>query len=109
VNGTATTYSVDDRNELTAGPDPAYGYDGNGNMTSKGMGSGTTYYTYDDENRLIVATYSTSYHTTFAYDGLGRLRVRTEYTWNGSGWAVSSESSPSDPSIRELRLGLCRG
>jgi YD repeat-containing protein len=59
-------------------------------MTSKGMGSGTTYYTYDDENRLIVATYSTSSHTTFAYDGLGRLRVRTEYAWNGSGWAVSS-------------------
>jgi RHS repeat-associated protein len=90
VNGTATTYGVDDRNELTAGPDPAYGYDGNGNMTSKGMGSGTTYYTYDDENRLILATYSTSYHTAFAYDGLGRLRVRTEYAWNGSGWAVSS-------------------
>ena len=89
VNGAGTTYSVDDRNELTAGPDPAYGYDGNGNMTSKGSGSGTVYYYYDDENRLTNITSGTSYKTDFAYDGLSRLRIRTEYTYSG-GWVVSS-------------------
>ena len=89
VNGAGTTYSVDDRNELTAGPDPAYGYDGNGNMTSKGSGSGTVYYYYDDENRLTNITSGTTYKTDFAYDGLGRLRISTEYTYSG-GWAVSS-------------------
>ena len=89
VNGSGTTYSVDDRNELTAGPDPAYGYDGSGNMTSKGSGSGTVYYYYDDENRLTNITSGTTYKTDFAYDGLSRLRIRTEYTYSG-GWVVSS-------------------
>ena len=89
VNGSGTTYSVDDRNALTAGPDPAYGYDGNGNLTSKGLYSGTIYYYYDDENRLTNVTSGTTYKTDFAYDGLSRLRIRTEYTYSG-GWVVSS-------------------
>ncbi len=78
VNGVVTTLTVNDLNELTAGPDPGYTYDNNGNMTSKGRGSGTTSFVYDDENRLVRLTFAV-YRTDFAYDGLSRLRVRTEY------------------------------
>jgi hypothetical protein len=31
----------------------------------------------------------TGYKGDFTYDGLGRLRVRTSYGWNGSSWYVS--------------------
>jgi len=30
------------------------------------------------------------YRSDFSYDGLSRLRVRTDYTWNGSSWVVSA-------------------
>jgi len=64
-------------------------------------------YSYDDENRLTLLTAYTTHdsgcaqceevplwQTEFAYDGLGRLRIRTEYTWMQadpmSGWQLAS-------------------
>jgi RHS repeat-associated protein len=82
-------------NELTnSGPYPNW-YDANGNMTNS---YSWEFMTYDDENRLTVISDDTyhSFHTTFTYDGLGRLRKRTEYFWFGAGpmaapgWRVSS-------------------
>jgi len=90
MNGTVTICSVDDRNALSGGSSaPPYSYDGNGNLTSKGQGSGITQYVYDDENRLIRLIYGSTYKTEYAYDGLGRLRVRTEYLYS-AGWYVAS-------------------
>jgi RHS repeat-associated protein len=79
-NGAVSTFQVDGKNELTNAPPGTYSFDGNGNMVEL-----NTYniflYGYDDENRLIG--YGTLFNgpiTDFAYDGLGRLRKRTEYT-----------------------------
>ncbi len=47
-------------------------------------------HTYDDENRLTSMVEGTMYRTDFPYDGLSRVRTRTEHSWLGSGWAVSS-------------------
>ena len=58
-------------------------YDGNGNLT----GDGNRILDYDDDDQLIRVTVSGSYKTEFVYDGLRRLRLRTEYNWTYSGWA----------------------
>ncbi len=63
-----------------------HSYDANGNRTSGGQGSGSKVYNYDDENRLTNVYVLSSWRTGFTYDGLGRLRIRTEYTWSGGQW-----------------------
>jgi YD repeat-containing protein len=87
-NGATSTFTVDGRNQLTSDPGGGCGHDGNGNMTSR-LG-GTQTLSYDDENRLVSITHSTSFRTDFVYDGLGRLRARTEHTWSGSAWIPST-------------------
>jgi len=70
----------------------SYSYDPNGNLTSETGGSGRTF-TYDDENRLISVQWGGSaYKTEFAYDGLSRLRKRTEKWYNGSTWTTTGET-----------------
>ncbi|HEY5912717.1 MAG TPA: RHS repeat-associated core domain-containing protein [Verrucomicrobiae bacterium] len=90
VNGTPTSYGVNDLNEVTSVGGVPCTYDQNGNRLTYGQGSGTTQYTYDDENRLTRVSYSSAYRTDFTYDGLGRLRVRTEYTYSYGQWDISS-------------------
>ena len=53
-------------------------------------------YVYDTESKLTEIRTDTSatlirscWRITWLYDGLGRVRVRTDYTWSGSAWAVS--------------------
>jgi len=82
-NGVASTFTVDNKNELTSVSGGAYGYDSNGNLITA-PNSRTN--TYDDENRLVSVVSGTSYRSDFVYDGLGRLRTRTDYTWTGSSW-----------------------
>jgi RHS repeat-associated protein len=91
-------------------------HDANGNLTSKGTGSGATSLTYDDENRLISVSSGAAYRSDFVYDGLGRMRVRREYTWgaetevpksgmtlsgSGTGWGwdypYAKDSLSTDP------------
>ncbi|HEY5909953.1 MAG TPA: RHS repeat-associated core domain-containing protein [Verrucomicrobiae bacterium] len=90
VNGTPSSYIVNDLNQVTNAANVPCSYDQNGNRITSGQGSGTTQYTYDDENRLTRVSYSTAYRTDFTYDGLGRLRVRTEYTYYYGQWNVAS-------------------
>src|SRR5437879_245539 len=87
-DGVTSTFSVDSKNQLTGSPDGQEGYDGNGNRTTT---SAPTLYSlsYDDENRLTSASSSTSWRSDFLYDGLSRLRKRTDYSWNGSSWIAS--------------------
>jgi RHS repeat-associated protein len=87
-NTTTFTFKVDTKNQLTnATSVGVQAYDANGNVTSSQSGSAT--YTYDGENRLISAQVTGAWKTDFVYDGLGRLRSRSEYTWLG-GWYPSS-------------------
>ncbi|MDR3678038.1 MAG: RHS repeat-associated core domain-containing protein [Acidobacteriota bacterium] len=69
----ATTYTNNDSNELTATSAATYTYDYNGNATSKTDTNGTTYYTWDYENRLSSVTLpGTGGTVNFKYDPLGR-------------------------------------
>ncbi len=85
--GAASQFIVDTKNELTNWPSGPGTYDGNGNLISANGGSGGALtYVYDDENRRTSLSASASWRSDFAYDGLGRLRTRTDYTWTGSSW-----------------------
>ncbi len=51
-------------------------------------------YAYDDENQLIRWEYVGTAKKEFAYDGLGRLRVRQDYSynWGGGNWVSDGET-----------------
>ncbi|MFZ0413006.1 MAG: RHS repeat-associated core domain-containing protein, partial [Candidatus Acidiferrales bacterium] len=60
-------------NELTSTSAASYGYDYNGNTTSKTVSGNTTSYTWDYENRLTQVTLPNSGGAvTFKYDPVGR-------------------------------------
>jgi len=96
-NGVLTTFTVDNKNELTNASGLIYSesYDSNGNpVLRRNSGPQWRIYSYDDENRLIQLIYSNSLGGTFTatkfnYDGLGRLRKRVEYD---PGWTFNSET-----------------
>ena len=93
-NGVSSTFTVDSRNQLTSTPIGAASYDSNGNLAlyvhHYMSGSTTRTCAYDDENRLVSVYSGTIYRTDFGYDGLGRMRTKTTFTWNGSSWAASA-------------------
>jgi len=88
-NGVISTFNVDGKNQLTTDPSCQDGYDSNGNLTSRECSTARGY-SYDDENRLVSLSSGSDYRSDFSYDGLGRLRIRTEYYWGGSYWVVSA-------------------
>jgi RHS repeat-associated protein len=95
-------FGVNARNELTSTPQGTCLYDANGNLIRHNFepdGSRFHEYAYDDENRLVLA--GTDYYQTpaaqrwrsqFVYDGLGRLRVRRDYTAPQGYWQPNGES-----------------
>jgi RHS repeat-associated protein len=69
----ASSYTTNASNELTATSNASYTYDSNGNTLTKTVGSNTTSYTWDFENRLTSVTLPGSGGTvTFKYDPMGR-------------------------------------
>ena len=88
-------YQVNVLNEVTNGPGRLNRtYDGNGSLTNVDDRGDVMYtYTWDDENRLVRLVYNDPaesseywYRSDWVYSGLGRARVRTDYTWSGSAW-----------------------
>jgi RHS repeat-associated protein len=68
-----SSYTTNASNELTATSNASYTYDANGNTLTKTVGSNTTSYTWDYENRLTSVTLPGSGGTvTFKYDPMGR-------------------------------------
>jgi RHS repeat-associated protein len=68
-----SSYSTNVSNEMTANSNASYTYDSNGNTVTKTVGSNTTTYAWDYENRLTSVTLPGSGGTvTFKYDPLGR-------------------------------------
>ena len=65
----------------------SYLYDLNGNLTNDGVRN----FAYDDENQLVSLWVSNAWSNSFAYDGLQRKRIEQEFSWNGSGWAMTNE------------------
>ncbi len=46
---------------------------------------------YDDENELIRVTVTNQFKKEYVYDGKMRMRIRKEFSWNGSGWMETNE------------------
>jgi RHS repeat-associated protein len=68
-----SSYTSNTSNELTSTSNATYTYDYNGNTQTKVVGSNTTSYAWDFENRLTSATLpGTGGTVTFAYDPFGR-------------------------------------
>lgn len=65
----------------------AYVYDLNGNIRT----NGTRVFDYDDENEMIRVTSTNAWKKEYVYDGKMRLRMRKEFSWNGSGWTETNE------------------
>jgi YD repeat-containing protein len=93
-NGTASSFSVDGKNQLTADPNSGTDtYDSNGNLVQRTVAGGTLVYGYDDENRLTNIVYGTSWNSQFYYDGLSRLRSRVDYFWTEKGSVITIDTS----------------
>ncbi len=79
--GTTTaviTYGYDSRDRLLTGDSAAYGWDADGNLTSRSGPAGATYQ-WDFEDRLVQATLADGTVVRHEYDVDG-VRVRTEVT-----------------------------
>jgi len=61
-------------------------YDSNGNLTNDGLRN----FEYDAMDRLTAVTVSNAWRSEFTYDGLSRMRVRKEKTWQ-SAWTLTNE------------------
>jgi RHS repeat-associated protein len=72
-----SSYTYQTFNRLTAANSNTYGYDANGNLTSKTDSSGSWTYTWDYENRLTQASKSGGVTVNYSYDALGRRAQRT--------------------------------
>jgi RHS repeat-associated protein len=95
----SSTYGIQPFNKLISTATADYGYDANGNMTSKGEGSNFWRYTWDYENRMGSA--STRKQTVrYKYDALGRRVQRaiaggkenTKFTYDGQDVLVDDNS-----------------
>jgi len=86
LNGAATTYSINNLNQLTGVNATSFTFDDRGNITF----DGTFYKTYDAENRLTRDSASPASVITYGYDALNRRITKTingstlKYTYSGA-------------------------
>jgi YD repeat-containing protein len=111
-NGALSSFTVDVKNQLLSDAGSRCSYDGNGNLVQV-SGTWVTAYVYDDENRLVAITNGPAasgppsespvapaqqqpppanggWKATFAYDGLGRLRIRNDYYAYSTGYCLTN-------------------
>lgn len=99
TNGsTPTAFSVDGKNQLTGIDSLTFGYDLNGNLTNV-SGIDSTNLVYDDENRLVQASWKANY-VTFAYDGLSRLREQISWFTNQNASSTNGGGGEEEPQAR---------
>jgi RHS repeat-associated protein len=91
-----SSYTTNASNEMTANSNASYTYDNNGNTLTKTVGSNTTSYTWDFENRLTSVTLpGTGGTVTFKYAPLGH-RI-----YNSSSTSTSIYAFDGDNLIEE--------
>jgi RHS repeat-associated protein len=99
-NGSVTTFTVNNLNQVTNDGTWTFSYDYNGNLVQQVRANHKEIdYTYDDENQLVrvatdTDTTTSPWRTDFVYDGRMRLRVRKDYTWSQypTNWVLSAET-----------------
>jgi RHS repeat-associated protein len=104
-------YSYNVSNELTSTPSTTYTFDNNGNTLTKVVGSNTTTYAWDFENRLTSVTLPGSGGTvSFKYDPFGRRVYKSSssgtsiYAYDGDG--LAEETNSSGTAVARYSLGL---
>jgi RHS repeat-associated protein len=80
---------VDGKNQLTGYQEGNAACDDNGNLSSLVDGFGT--FTYDDENQLVQVELTEWLRSQFVYDGRGRLRQSTEFSWDAGNWVQTAQ------------------
>ena len=65
-------------------------YDSVARLLDTGLKNSGRYFTYDDEDQLASVQVPGYFYSLFTYDGLGRLRQRLDYSWNGTSWVSSA-------------------
>jgi RHS repeat-associated protein len=75
-----SSYTYQPFNRLVAANGASFGYDANGNLTSKSDASGSWSYNWDYENRLKQASKSGGVSVTYSHDALGRRIQGTSST-----------------------------
>jgi len=96
----SATYTYNQRNELTGGPQGSYTWDAEGNLTAITPGSGlATSYGYDGFNRMSSATQN-GQSTTYSYDSFDRLLTSNGTALTYSGFAVKPASNGSQLYVR---------
>jgi RHS repeat-associated protein len=95
-----SSYTTNASNELRATSNASYTYDSNGNTLTKTVGSDTTTYAWDFENRLTSVTLPGSGGTvTFKYDPFGRRIEKSStattgvFAYDGSNLIEEANSS----------------
>ena len=63
-----------------------FNHDSNGNLTN----DGTRSFYFDSENQLTNVMVAGQYQTVFVYDGLGRRRISTNYSWQSGTWVPTN-------------------
>jgi RHS repeat-associated protein len=74
------TYGYQPFNKVSNTSNATYGYDANGNLTTKTDSLGTWTFAYDEENRVTQVTKPNGPTLNYKYDGLGRRIQRTAST-----------------------------
>jgi RHS repeat-associated protein len=94
------SYTTNSSNEMTANSNASYTYDNNGNTQTKVVGSNTTTYAWDYENRMTSVTLPGSGGTvTFKYDPFGRRIYKSSssgtsiYAYDGDNLIEETNSS----------------
>jgi len=86
LNGTATTYNINNLNQLTGVNATSFNFDNRGNIIYDGI----FYKTYDAENRLKKDSASPASVITYGYDAIGRRITKSingtllKYTYSGA-------------------------
>ena len=84
----------------------AYTYDNNGNQNSKTEDGETTYYTYDNLNRLSSVQYPTAGAENYTYDNAGNRLSKTNYNAAGGVPIVNISAAYTYDSLNRMTESL---
>ena len=97
-NGAATNYTTNQLDQYSQVGTEALGYDMNGNLTARTLGSDVTSYGWDEDDRLVSVDRG-GVHIDYRYDHQGRLVAKTlggqetRYLWDGMDLIAEMDSS----------------
>jgi len=98
----SSSYTYQPFNKVTSAGGATYTYDNNGNLLTKVVGTDTTQYAWDFENRLKQVTLPNGTVVNYKYDALGRRIQRTtsagadeRYVYDGENVVQDLNSSSS--------------